>query len=123
MTVRINDLDVGRVKRELNVLLRRVEQASNAMFTSDLAADEDVKQNITILDNRINEFKKIQLPLLSVVVLPVLRDRHWKQMSTLLNHKVTATSVVTLADMTQSEEAFNPCECCDKPRTLVTSSI
>ena len=108
LTMRVTELDVGRIKRELNVLIRKVEEVSNAMFVSDLAADEDLKQNISTLDSRIRDFKNIQLQLLSVVTLPVLRDKHWRQMSTLLAHNVTPTSVVTLADVTVSEEAFNP---------------
>lgn len=106
-SLRLTEVDIARVRRELHIMLRRIEEMSNAMNVSELAGDEDLKANIATMDTRVNDFKTLQLPLLSTVTLPVLRDKHWRQMSTLLNHRVTQNSVVRLADMTQSQEAYN----------------
>ncbi|KAI1280426.1 Dynein axonemal heavy chain 3 [Halotydeus destructor] len=108
LAFRVNELDIVQMSKEIDAMLGNVEEMSIAQSVSKLAGDEDVKGNIGILEAHIDEFRKVQLPLLSVVTLPVLRDRHWRQMSDLLNHRVSASSVVTLADVVQSAEAYDP---------------
>ena len=105
MTARIPDLDIPKVRYDLERLMNHVDKTEDAFQEShevcgETEGDEDLRQNIVTLRGRINEFLTLQLPLLCVIILPVLREKHWRAMGKILRQEVNVNRFSTLTDVT-----------------------
>ena len=105
LTLRIQELDLNRVKADTMKLLKRVERVDSEYKEAhekwgESEGDEDLRQNIHHLRGRLREFQELQLPLLCVITLPVLREKHWMAMSNVLRQKVCVNNFTTLSEVT-----------------------
>lgn len=105
MTTRIPDLDIPKVRFDLERLSNRVDRTEEAFkeaqtVCGETEGDEDLRQNIITLRSRVNDFLTIQLPLLCVIILPVLKEKHWKAMGKILRQEINVNRFSTLTDVT-----------------------
>jgi hypothetical protein len=107
MTLRIHELDIPKIKHSLTRLKKRITdmneavQETNTLF-GEQEGDDDMKENVQVIQTRVTTFETIQVPLLSVLTLPVLREKHILQMSKILKKKINIHPYTTLTELTDS---------------------
>lgn len=105
LALRIQELDLTRIKEDVQKLLLRVGRVEEEYMEAhemwgESEGDEDLRQNIQYLRSRVKEFQELQLPLLCVITLPVLREKHWNAMSNVLRQKISINNFTTLSEVT-----------------------
>jgi hypothetical protein len=104
MSTRIQDLDIPAIKTSLArssykvELMRKSMQEAMEQFGAE-EGDEEMQENISILSNRVQLFETVQVPLLNVLTMPVLKEKHIKQMSNILSRQIRINNTTTLTEV------------------------
>ena len=104
---RIHELDIPKIRLSLNRLKKRITEMTEAVeeannLFGEQEGDEDLKENIQVIQTRVTTFETIQVPLLSVMTLPVLREKHIQQISKILKRKINIHPFTTLTEVSDT---------------------
>ena len=104
MSTQIQDLKLNLIKSSLSRSMAKVDLMKKSMQETieqfgALEGDEELTENVSILFCRIQMFQTVQVPLLNVLTMPVLKEKHIQQMSRILSRQIRINNTTTLTEV------------------------
>lgn len=106
VNLKMKEIDIPRISLSVNRMKDRIKSMNSAISEavllkgSELDGLEEVRSSIDLLESKVTDFEKIKIPLLSVLKMPELREKHLMEVGSVLEKEdLTLTNLTTLTDL------------------------